>query len=76
MQRNRELTVRFSTVQSKYWGISGDAKRRALKRLRDAGLITFEQEGKRSPIVTILCADGESPAEILNRNGGADVDAR
>jgi hypothetical protein len=36
------------------WGISPDAKRRALLKLANAGLIEVEYRGKRSPLVMIL----------------------
>jgi DNA-binding transcriptional ArsR family regulator len=36
------------------WGISPDAKRRALLKLANAGLIEVEYRGKRSPRVMIL----------------------
>jgi hypothetical protein len=36
------------------WGISPDAKRRALVKLANAGLIEVEHRHKRSPRVTLL----------------------
>jgi DNA-binding transcriptional ArsR family regulator len=36
------------------WGVSSDAKSRALRTLEKAGLIAVERRGKRSPRVTLL----------------------
>jgi hypothetical protein len=36
------------------WGISREAKRRALASLEKAGLISVQRRAKRSPIVTLL----------------------
>jgi hypothetical protein len=46
-----------SNLMTKEWGIGSDAKRRALRKLEKAGLITVEQQGKRSPQVTLLTAN-------------------
>jgi DNA-binding transcriptional ArsR family regulator len=35
------------------WGVSSDAKSRALRTLKKAGLIAVERRGKRSPRVTL-----------------------
>jgi DNA-binding transcriptional ArsR family regulator len=43
-----------SNLALKGWGISRDAKRRALIKLANAGLIEVESRQKRSPRVTIL----------------------
>jgi hypothetical protein len=45
------------------WGVSPDAKGRALRKLERAGLITIDSRGKRSPNVTLVvektaCDDG------------------
>jgi hypothetical protein len=45
------------------WGIEPDAKRRALRKLEKAGLISIERRGKRSPLVSL----------ILNVNVAADT---
>jgi hypothetical protein len=48
------VTVRVSNVEASRWGVDRFAKSRALKALAGAGLITVEQNGKQSPLVTIL----------------------
>src|SRR5262249_47246742 len=45
------------------WGISPDAKRRALLKLANAGLIEVEYRGKRSPRVMILSPYAKHKAE-------------
>jgi len=46
-----------SNLTTKEWGIGSDAKRRALRKLEKAGLITVERQGKRSPRITLLPAN-------------------
>ena len=50
------------------WGVQADAKRRALRKLEMAGLITVERRGKRSPHVTLLVKDfgacGAVPTDV------------
>jgi hypothetical protein len=36
------------------YGVTHDTKRRALRELEDAGLITVEQNGKCAPVVTVV----------------------
>ena len=36
------------------WNVQPDAKRRALRKLENAGLITIERKGKRNPRVTLV----------------------
>jgi hypothetical protein len=50
----RSSSVVVSNVMMRDWGVSGDAKSRALRALEAAGLITIERRGKRSPRVTIV----------------------
>jgi hypothetical protein len=46
-----------SNIVLEEWGVQADAKRRALRKLEMAGLITVERRGKRSPQVTLLVKD-------------------
>jgi hypothetical protein len=46
-----------SNLMTKEWGIGPDAKRRALRKLEKAGLLTVERQGKRSPRITLLLAN-------------------
>jgi DNA-binding transcriptional ArsR family regulator len=43
-----------SNLRMQEWDIKPDAKSRALRKLEEAGLITIERRGKRSPRVTLL----------------------
>jgi len=52
-------TFLVSNLHLHRWGIDRRAKSRALKALSNAGLITVEGRGKRSPRVTIVVADNE-----------------
>jgi hypothetical protein len=47
-------TFAVSNIMAHDWGITPDAKRRALRKLEKAGLISVERRGKRSPLVTLL----------------------
>jgi DNA-binding transcriptional ArsR family regulator len=47
-------TFTVSNLIVRDWGIQPDAKRRALRALEKAGLITIERQGKRSPLVTLV----------------------
>jgi DNA-binding transcriptional ArsR family regulator len=47
-------SVVLSNITVREWGVSPDAKARALRALEKAGLVTIERRGKRSPLVTIL----------------------
>jgi DNA-binding MarR family transcriptional regulator len=47
-------TVLVSNLMLRDWGIEPDAKTRALRKLEEAGLITVERQGKRSPQVTLI----------------------
>jgi hypothetical protein len=56
-----------SNLMLQEWGIQPDAKRRALRALEKAGLITVERRGKRSPRVTLVGGTtsngGRNPSE-------------
>ena len=60
MQKRRSSTVVFSTKEARRWGVSRQTKYRALKKLRQAGLIDVEQTGNCAPIVALL----EVPAAL------------
>jgi len=50
----RTDTVKLSNKAVEQFGVSPDAKRRALIALQDAGLITMSSATGRSPIVTLI----------------------
>ena len=50
-------TFIVSNIMVQDWGILPDAKRRALRKLEEAGLIRVEKRGKLSPFVTILAGN-------------------
>jgi DNA-binding transcriptional ArsR family regulator len=50
-------TFVVSNIMLEAWGIQPDAKSRALHKLEQAGLVTVERRGKRSPQVTLLVKD-------------------
>jgi DNA-binding transcriptional ArsR family regulator len=52
-------TVLVSNLMAERWGVTPDAKGRALRKLEKAGLIAVERQGKRSPRVTLL-VEGQS----------------
>jgi DNA-binding transcriptional ArsR family regulator len=52
MRQSDNFLVSNLTMQE--WGVLPDAKRRALRKLKKAGLITVEQRGKRSPRVSLV----------------------
>ena len=55
-------TFIVSNLMLRDWGIQADAKSRALRKLERAGLIRVEQQGKRSPQVTLLVKDVDGRA--------------
>jgi DNA-binding transcriptional ArsR family regulator len=65
LRRSESFIV--SNLMMREWGIKPDAKSRALRKLEEAGLITIERRGKRSPRVTLLLGNpsngGRSPPE-------------
>ena len=50
-------TFIVSNIMVQDWGILPDAKRRALRKLEEAGLIRVEKRGKLSPFVTLLAGN-------------------
>ena len=50
----KSATFLVSNLHLHRWGVDRFAKSRALKALSDAGLISIEGRGKRSPKVTIV----------------------
>ena len=68
-------TFIVSNIMLQDWGILPDAKRRALRKLEEAGLIRVERRGKRSPSVTLLAGnvvDGGKVAAASVHSGTAD----
>ena len=63
-----------SNIMVQDWGILPDAKRRALRKLEEAGLIRVEWRGKRSPQVTLVAGNvvdgGKVAAEFSLAGGG------
>ena len=55
-----------SSLALDVWGISHDAKRRALLKLANAGLIEVEYRLKRSPLVTILSPYAKDKGKAAN----------
>jgi DNA-binding transcriptional ArsR family regulator len=64
----RDNSFLVSNLMLQEWGIQPDAKRRALRALEKAGLITVERRGKRSPRVTLVVGGcvygGRTPPEV------------
>jgi DNA-binding transcriptional ArsR family regulator len=52
LRRSNSFTI--SNLMVEEWKIRPDAKRRALRKLEKAGLITVERQGKRCPRVTLV----------------------
>ena len=50
----KSLTVKLSNKLMREFGVSRNAKQRAIKQMQDAGLIKVLQARGRSPIVTIV----------------------
>jgi DNA-binding transcriptional ArsR family regulator len=56
----------LSNLMIAEWGVQPDAKRRALRKLEKAGLITIERREKRSPLVSLAVnvnVAGKTPAD-------------
>ena len=51
---NRKMTVLLSNAECERWEVSRQAKWRALSTLEEAGLISVERRGNKSPIVTLV----------------------
>jgi DNA-binding transcriptional ArsR family regulator len=71
LRRTNSLIV--SNLKTKEWGIGPDAKRRALRKLERAGLISIERQGKRSPRITLLSANA---ARFEDGHGAPVLDCR
>jgi hypothetical protein len=56
-------TFKLSNLMVREWGIQPDAKRRALHKLEQAGLISIERRGKRSPQVTLILESNDAAAD-------------
>jgi len=56
-------TFIVSNILMKEWGVSPDAKSRALRKLEEAGLIAIERRGKRSPQISLLVVGGRSKGD-------------
>lgn len=54
-------SVKVSNLHMDALGLKADAKSRALRALEQAGLISVERRGKRSPVVTLLLANDIDP---------------
>ena len=60
-------TFIVSNLMLRDWGILPDAKRRALRKLEEAGLIRVARLGKRSPQVTLIVGNGaDSDAVVVS----------
>ena len=70
---SRAARAAGSNVSLAEFGLSRQAKYRALEALERAGLIKVHRSGKRSISVTLLCAAGETPEAILNRKQEVNV---
>lgn len=57
----RATTVQLSNVVMGRWNVSDKAKSRALKKLKDAGLVTTRRIGNQSIEVTLLHTNGLIP---------------
>ena len=66
-QNKNALTFPVSNVKLRELGIDRYSKRRGLGALEAASLIAVERRGKKSPLVTLLCVDGQS---VGTRDGG------
>jgi hypothetical protein len=53
MNKN-DLTVTLSNIEAGRWGVTRQAKSRALLALDRAGLVSVNQKGNKSPRVTII----------------------
>jgi DNA-binding transcriptional ArsR family regulator len=64
-------SIIVSNLAMQDWGVQPDAKRRALRNLKNAGLITIEPRGKRSPLVTLVVqdSDGSGVGKQAGREG-------
>jgi DNA-binding transcriptional ArsR family regulator len=61
-------TFIVSNLMLRDWGIQPDAKRRALRKLKGAGLIRVEGKGKRSPQVTVIVGNLVNGGKVAAAN--------
>jgi hypothetical protein len=66
-RRSPEITLTTAILQR--FGVNRKAKYRALKHLRDAGLIAVHQEPRRNPVVTVIDIKDEPLAEAQCQEG-------
>jgi DNA-binding transcriptional ArsR family regulator len=59
----------ISNLMVEEWKIRPDAKRRALRKLEKAGLITVERQGKRSPRVTLVVRNTSTGGVVAAASG-------
>jgi DNA-binding transcriptional ArsR family regulator len=59
----------FSNLMVEEWKIGPDAKHRALRKLEQAGLITVERQGKRSPRVTLVVGNTSKGGTVAVASG-------
>jgi DNA-binding transcriptional ArsR family regulator len=65
----RDDSFLVSNLMLQEWGIQPDAKRRALRELEKAGLITVERQGKRSPRVTLVVGNTSNGGTVAAASG-------
>jgi DNA-binding transcriptional ArsR family regulator len=65
----RDKSFLVSNLMLQEWGIQPDAKRRALRKLEKAGLITVERRGKRSPRVTLVVGNTSNGGTVAAAAG-------
>jgi DNA-binding transcriptional ArsR family regulator len=67
LRRSNSFTI--SNLMVEEWKIRPDAKRRALRKLEKAGLITVERQGKRSPRVTLVVRNTSTGGVVAAASG-------
>jgi hypothetical protein len=67
LRRSNSFTI--SNLMVEEWKIRPDAKRRALRKLEKAGLITVERQGKRSPRVTLVVRNTSTSGVVAAASG-------
>jgi hypothetical protein len=55
--RTKSNFVKVTNVGLKQWGVGRKGKQHALDQLRDQGLISVENRGRKSPVVKVKLAD-------------------
>ena len=66
-RNQNKLTFSVSNMSRAPFGLTRHDKYRGLQALEEARLIEVKRSGKRSMIVTLLCAAGESSEEIMEK---------